>query len=84
MALFYFTALSIVAAVACAQPQSDPARTSRAITLIGNTAYLFGGMLVWLCHFSLSFFLPISASARQAACERAKDIFLETRIGAKI
>ncbi|KAG0054218.1 hypothetical protein BGZ83_011739 [Gryganskiella cystojenkinii] len=43
MTLLFYTALSLVAAVAYAQPQADPPRTSRAITMIGNNVYLYGG-----------------------------------------
>ncbi|KAG0055487.1 hypothetical protein BGZ90_005738 [Linnemannia elongata] len=43
MAILFSVALSMLAALACAQPQNVPARTTRAITLIGNNLYLYGG-----------------------------------------
>ncbi|KAF9100769.1 hypothetical protein BGX29_006266 [Mortierella sp. GBA35] len=43
MRLFSAVALSMLVAVACAQPQNVPPRATRAITLIGNTLYLYGG-----------------------------------------
>ncbi|KAF9937998.1 hypothetical protein BGZ67_000637 [Mortierella alpina] len=35
--------LTAVLSIACAQPQSEPARTTRAITLIENDLYVYGG-----------------------------------------
>ncbi|CAO3573496.1 unnamed protein product [Mortierella alpina] len=35
--------LTAVLSLACAQPQSEPARTTRAITLIENDLYVYGG-----------------------------------------
>ncbi|KAF9927579.1 hypothetical protein FBU30_003044 [Linnemannia zychae] len=43
MTLFFSVAVSVLAAVACAQPQNIPPRSTRAITLIGNNLYLYGG-----------------------------------------
>ncbi|KAG0284906.1 hypothetical protein BGZ96_010756 [Linnemannia gamsii] len=43
MTLLFSVALSMLAALACAQPQNVPPRTTRAITLIGNNLYLYGG-----------------------------------------
>ncbi|KAI1307869.1 hypothetical protein EDD11_004371 [Mortierella claussenii] len=43
MVLFYAPAISLLVAVACAQPQSVPARSTRAITLLGDDIYLYGG-----------------------------------------
>ncbi|KAF9575055.1 hypothetical protein EC968_004552 [Mortierella alpina] len=35
--------LTVLLSLACAQPQSEPARTTRAITLIENDLYVYGG-----------------------------------------
>ncbi|KAF9354536.1 hypothetical protein BGX26_007637 [Mortierella sp. AD094] len=43
MALFFISILSLLAAVTFAQPQDIPARSTRAITLVGNDIYLYGG-----------------------------------------
>ncbi|KAK3838687.1 MAG: hypothetical protein JOS17DRAFT_730950 [Linnemannia elongata] len=43
MTILFSVALSMLAALACAQPQNVPPRTTRAITLIGNNLYLYGG-----------------------------------------
>ncbi|KAG0260685.1 hypothetical protein BG011_001692 [Mortierella polycephala] len=44
MAIFHVASvLFILAAIVCAQPQSEPARETRAITLIGSDIYLYGG-----------------------------------------
>ncbi|KAI7818170.1 hypothetical protein BC939DRAFT_300756 [Gamsiella multidivaricata] len=43
MTLLYVSVLSLFAAVVCAQPQTVPARATKAIALIGNDVYLYGG-----------------------------------------
>ncbi|KAF9186105.1 hypothetical protein BGZ51_002230 [Haplosporangium sp. Z 767] len=44
MAIFHVVSvLSILVAIVCAQPQREDPRTTRAITLIGNDLYLYGG-----------------------------------------
>ncbi|KAG9072388.1 hypothetical protein KI688_000158 [Linnemannia hyalina] len=43
MTILFSVALSMLAALACAQPQNVPPRTTRAITLIGENLYLYGG-----------------------------------------
>ncbi|KAF9144492.1 hypothetical protein BGX30_012565 [Mortierella sp. GBA39] len=43
MTILFSVALSMLAAMACAQPQNVSPRTTRAITLIGNNLYLYGG-----------------------------------------
>ncbi|KAF9542233.1 hypothetical protein EC957_002244 [Mortierella hygrophila] len=43
MTILFSVALSMLAALACAQPQNVPPRTTRAITLIGDNLYLYGG-----------------------------------------
>ncbi|KAI8606566.1 hypothetical protein EDD21DRAFT_360604 [Dissophora ornata] len=43
MVLFVLSALSLFAAVACAQPQTVAARATRAITVVGDNLYLYGG-----------------------------------------
>ncbi|ORZ28696.1 hypothetical protein BCR41DRAFT_2796 [Lobosporangium transversale] len=43
MVVWYASVLSLIIAVACAQPQSVPPRSTRAITLVGDDVFLYGG-----------------------------------------
>lgn len=45
MIFLVVSAFSLFAAVACAQPQSVPARATRAITVVGDDVYLYGGKI---------------------------------------
>ncbi|KAF9122319.1 hypothetical protein BGW39_009845 [Mortierella sp. 14UC] len=42
-ALFLVALASMLATLACAQPQNVPPRSTRAITMVGNNLYLYGG-----------------------------------------